>query len=69
MSIALVDDQRVVWSEGFGYADKSRDIKASADTVYFVGSVSKLFTATAIMQLAEKAGSTLTLRFRHTFLS
>jgi CubicO group peptidase (beta-lactamase class C family) len=54
LSIALVDDQRVVWSSGFGYADKSRDIKATADTMYFVGSISKLFTATAVMQLAEK---------------
>ncbi|GJL53317.1 MAG: hypothetical protein NPIRA02_04490 [Nitrospirales bacterium] len=54
MSVALVDDQRVVWSEGFGYADKSNNIKATSDTLYRVGSLSKLFTATAVMQLAEQ---------------
>jgi CubicO group peptidase (beta-lactamase class C family) len=54
LSIAVVDDQRIVWSEGFGYANKAGDLKASADTVYNVGSVSKLLTVTAVMQLAEQ---------------
>ena len=54
LSIALVDDQRVVWAGGFGYADRARRIKAAPDTVYRAGSVSKLFTATAAMQLAEQ---------------
>lgn len=54
LSIALVDDQRVVWAEGFGYADKERNLPASAQTIYRVGSISKLFTATAAMQLAEQ---------------
>jgi CubicO group peptidase (beta-lactamase class C family) len=53
LSIALVDDQRVVWAEGFGYADKAGKVLASPDTVYRAGSISKLFTATAAMQLAE----------------
>jgi CubicO group peptidase (beta-lactamase class C family) len=54
LSIALVDDQRVVWAEGFGYADKAGTGPASPDTVYRAGSISKLFTATAAMQLAEQ---------------
>lgn len=54
LSIALVDDQRVVWAEGFGLADQEKDIPATADTLYRVGSISKLFTATAAMQLAEQ---------------
>lgn len=54
LSIALVDDQRVVWAEGFGYADQAHSIKATSETVYRVGSVSKLFTATAAMQLGEE---------------
>jgi CubicO group peptidase (beta-lactamase class C family) len=53
MSIALVDDQKIVWAEGFGYADREASVPASADTVYRVGSITKLFTATAAMQLAE----------------
>ena len=54
LSIALVDDQQVVWAQGFGYADKAENIKASADTVYHLGSIAKVFTATAAMQLAEQ---------------
>jgi CubicO group peptidase (beta-lactamase class C family) len=53
LSIALVDDQKVVWAEGFGYADKDNGIAAAPDTVYRTGPVSQLFTATAIMQLAD----------------
>ena len=54
LSIALVDDQQIVWSEGFGYADLANNVPASSETVYMVGSISKLFTATAVMQLAEQ---------------
>jgi CubicO group peptidase (beta-lactamase class C family) len=54
LSIALVDDQRVVWMRGFGYADKRANLKASADTVYHLGSIAKVLTATAAMQLAEQ---------------
>jgi CubicO group peptidase (beta-lactamase class C family) len=54
LSVALVDDQEMVWSEGFGYADKENGIEATPETVYMVASVSKLFTAAAIMQLADQ---------------
>jgi CubicO group peptidase (beta-lactamase class C family) len=54
LSIALVDDQRVVWAEGFGLADKANEVAATPETVYRAGSISKLFTATAAMQLAEQ---------------
>jgi len=54
LSIALIDDQRVVWAEGFGDADKAGKVPASPETVYRAGSISKLFTATAAMQLAER---------------
>lgn len=54
VSIALIDDQRVVFAEGFGFADKQRRIAAEPGTVYRCGSISKLFTATAAMQLAER---------------
>lgn len=54
LSIALVDDQNVVWAQGFGFADKIDNIPATPETVYRVGSISKLFTATAVMQLVEQ---------------
>jgi CubicO group peptidase (beta-lactamase class C family)/D-alanyl-D-alanine dipeptidase len=54
LSIALVDDQRIVWAEGFGFADPADSIPATAETVHRVGSVSKLFTDIAVMQLVEQ---------------
>lgn len=54
LSIALIDDQTVVWARGFGYADRANGTAASARTLYRVGSITKLFTATAAMQLAEQ---------------
>ncbi len=54
LSIALVDDQTVVWTQGFGYADKRANIKAGPDTVYHLGSIAKVLTATAAMQLTEQ---------------
>src|SRR5215831_2018340 len=54
LSLAVVDDQQVVWVQGFGYADATHSIPATPDTVYRVGSLSELFTAIAAMQLAER---------------
>jgi CubicO group peptidase (beta-lactamase class C family)/D-alanyl-D-alanine dipeptidase len=53
VSIALVDDQRIVWAAGFGVADPLSRTPATAETVYRVGSVSKLFADLALMQLVE----------------
>ncbi len=54
LSLALIDDQRVVCAEGFGYADKAHNVPATPDTLYRAGSITKLFTATAVMQLVER---------------
>ena len=63
--IALVDDQRVVWAQGFGYADAANQIPATPETQYEIGSVSKLLAGTMIMQLSDQArldiGDPLTL--------
>ena len=54
LSIALVDDREIVWARGFGWADPADSVPATAGTVYRVGSVSKMFTDLAIMQLVER---------------
>lgn len=56
VSIALVDDQEIVWTRGFGLADREDGIAADAQTIYRVGSISKLFTDMGVMRLVE-AGS------------
>ena len=53
IAIALVDDQKIVWSEGFGYQDEKHTTPVTANTVFRVGSVSKLFTDIGVMQLVE----------------
>ena len=52
MSIALVDEEGVAWAAGFG--EQSPGVPATPATVYRVGSVSKLFTDIAVMQLHER---------------
>lgn len=54
ISLALVEGSRVVWARGFGWADSAAGAPATAATVYRVGSVSKLFTDLAVMQLVER---------------
>jgi CubicO group peptidase (beta-lactamase class C family)/D-alanyl-D-alanine dipeptidase len=54
ISISVVDGRRVVWAKGFGWADSAAGVRASASTVYRVGSVSKLFTDVGIMRLVEQ---------------
>jgi serine beta-lactamase-like protein LACTB len=54
ISIALVNQQETVWAKGFGHQDADKKQVATAQTVYRVGSVSKLFTDMAIMQEVEK---------------
>lgn len=54
ISIALIDDQKIVWQKGFGFADLENKIPATPETIYRAGSISKVFTAAATMQLAEQ---------------
>ncbi|MBK7415493.1 MAG: beta-lactamase family protein [Dechloromonas sp.] len=54
ISIALIDDQKIIWQKGFGFADLENRIPATPETIYRAGSISKVFTAAATMQLAEQ---------------
>ncbi len=50
LSVALVDGDRVLWAEGFGTTDGAGSSPITPDTMFSVQSMSKLFTATAVMQ-------------------
>ena len=54
LSIALVDGEHIVWQQGFGYADKENNVKATPETIFRAGSISKLFNAMATMKLVEQ---------------
>ncbi len=44
----------LVWAQGFGWADVERGIPAGVNSIYRVGSISKSFTAVALLQLWER---------------
>jgi D-alanyl-D-alanine carboxypeptidase len=53
VAVGVVADQELVWSQGFGFADIATERPMTSDTRFRMASHSKLFTATAIMQLRE----------------
>jgi len=54
LSVTVVKDGELVYSNGFGYADLPNGIKATPDTVYHWWSMTKVPTAVGILQLAEQ---------------
>ncbi|MFZ8782961.1 MAG: serine hydrolase domain-containing protein, partial [Desulfurococcaceae archaeon] len=54
LSVAIVRDGEVVYAGGFGFRDVESSAPSTPRTSYCVGSVTKAFTATAILQLVER---------------
>lgn len=52
-SIAIVDQGEIVYSTGYGFADKAAGVAADDQTIYRIGSCSKAFTVLALMQMYE----------------
>lgn len=53
--ITVVKDGKIIFSNGYGYADLENKVPVTPDkTLVRIGSVSKLFTYTAVMQLSEQ---------------
>jgi CubicO group peptidase (beta-lactamase class C family) len=53
-SVAIVENGKVTFAKGYGYADVANKIAATADTPFRAGSISKSFTSIAIMTLVEQ---------------
>ena len=54
IAVAVAKDGRIVWEEGFGWADLEKKITATPDTLYSLASITKPFTATGLMRLVEQ---------------
>jgi CubicO group peptidase (beta-lactamase class C family) len=54
LSIAIMSSGELVYAKGFGFRDLEYSQPATPQTSYCVGSVTKAFTAAAIMQLVER---------------
>ena len=54
-SVSIVRDGKIELTKGYGYANIAKQIPISpSETIFRIGSTSKLFTWTAVMQLAEQ---------------
>jgi D-alanyl-D-alanine carboxypeptidase len=53
-SVGVVHDKELIWSKGYGFADIANKIPATDATLYRVASITKTFTAAAVMQLVEE---------------
>lgn len=53
-SVGIVEHGQLVFAKGYGLADTARKIPATADTPFRAGSISKAFTAIAVMTLVER---------------
>lgn len=54
IAIAIARDGKIIYAKGFGFADLENKIPFTPQTVSRIGSVSKTFTAAAVMQLVEQ---------------
>ncbi|HET7770745.1 MAG TPA: serine hydrolase domain-containing protein, partial [Chloroflexota bacterium] len=54
VAVGIVRDQQLVWSAGLGFADVDRGTRPDAHTGFRVASISKTFTALAIVQLRDQ---------------
>jgi CubicO group peptidase (beta-lactamase class C family) len=54
ISIAVVDHGKIVYTYVYGPANPAAGIQADTETIYQMGSMTKMFTATAVMQQVEQ---------------
>ncbi|MPT31629.1 MAG: class A beta-lactamase-related serine hydrolase, partial [Chryseobacterium sp.] len=54
LSAAIIVNDSVIWSNGFGYADKLNKVPMTANTVVNMGSITKTFTSLSVMQLQQR---------------
>jgi D-alanyl-D-alanine carboxypeptidase len=55
ISIALANNDRIVFARGYGFADVARSIQVTSDTVFHIASISKSIEAGVLLQLAEQS--------------
>jgi len=53
VAIALVDTGGIVWSKGFGFTDRTHATPVSDSTLFSVQSISKTYTAAALLRAAS----------------
>lgn len=54
MSIAVINDYKIVWAKGYGWADEAAKIPVTTETLFEPGSISKTLNAVGILKLAQE---------------
>jgi CubicO group peptidase (beta-lactamase class C family) len=54
MTVGVVDHGKLIWTKSYGLADMEARVPATRRTVYRIGSITKQFTAVALLQLAAQ---------------
>lgn len=54
LSVAVARDGQILLARGFGSSDVERQVAATPETVYAIGSITKTFTSTLMLQLVEQ---------------
>lgn len=50
----IVKNGKVLLNKGYGMANKEQQVPNNSETTFYIGSISKAFVATAIMQLKDQ---------------
>jgi CubicO group peptidase (beta-lactamase class C family) len=54
VSIAIVGKDGPIWLKGFGYTDQSKKHEVNPETLFMIGSLSKIYTVTLFLRLMQK---------------
>lgn len=54
ISAAVINDDKVIWTQSYGFVDKDRKKLASSSTLYLIGSISKSVTGLALAKIVEQ---------------
>ncbi|MBB6697409.1 serine hydrolase domain-containing protein [Clostridium algidicarnis] len=68
ISLALIKDRKCIYKKSHGFANLENEIEINSKTAFYLASLSKSFTAAAIMLLNEKRKLDLSDRIRKYFI-
>ena len=54
LAAAIVRDEEIVWSRGFGYSDVETERRVTPETPFHLASLTKTYASTIVMQLVEQ---------------